>query len=101
MAPRWWAVAHRVAYTTRVASSSSWIPSGTETVLYTFDYHNPTPGDGPEAGVILDSGREHIRHYLFWAATIPIARQGLRSGLQDHAVTGSRRRMTPPVNGPA
>ncbi len=30
-------------------------PSGTETVLYTFDYHNPTPGVGPEAGVILDS----------------------------------------------
>jgi len=48
MAPRWWAVAHRVAYTTRVASSSSWNPSGTETVLYTFDYHNPTPGDGPK-----------------------------------------------------
>jgi uncharacterized repeat protein (TIGR03803 family) len=30
-------------------------PSGEETVLYTFDYRNPTPGVSPEAGVILDS----------------------------------------------
>jgi uncharacterized repeat protein (TIGR03803 family) len=30
-------------------------PSGTETVLHAFDYHNPTPGFSPEAGVILDS----------------------------------------------
>jgi hypothetical protein len=30
-------------------------PSGTETVLYTFDYLNPTSGFAPEAAVILDS----------------------------------------------